>query len=193
MCDILSQNQIDSLLEVTDEDEEQNDYQYTTKYIDDKEIFLYDFKRPSKVTIEELRSIKYIHDKMTRELSFDISTLTRNVVEIQLHSVDQMAYGEFLMSLPSPTNFNRVSVKELNGDMILEINPSILYPLINILIGGTAEKENRTYREFTNLELKILDYILEPILKNIKNGWSEYKDLNFKIEEKLPSPNSSSK
>ena len=105
MADILSQEEIDALLEVVEDDGDTNAIE-TEDTGPQRQITLYDFKRPNRVSKEQLRAIRGIHDKLARSLSSQISSIMRSIVEIQLHSVDQMTYGEFLMSLPSPTSFN---------------------------------------------------------------------------------------
>lgn len=104
MADILSQEEIDALLEVVEE--EGDTLSSEMDNTESKQVILYDFKRPNRVSKEQLRAVKGIHDKMARNLASQISSIMRSIVEIQLHSVDQMTYGEFLMSLPSPTSFN---------------------------------------------------------------------------------------
>lgn len=128
MADILSQEEIDALLEAVDDGESDEALQ-KQDILPQKSVTLYDFKRPNRVSKEQLRAFRSIHDKMARALSSQISAIMRSIVEIQLHSVDQMTYGEFLMSLPSPTSFNVFSMKPLDGTGVLEINPSIVFPL----------------------------------------------------------------
>ena len=112
MADILSQEEIDALLEVVDDGGDAESLE-KEDVLHQKQVTLYDFKRPNRVSKEQLRAFKSIHDKMARSLSSQISAVMRSIVEIQLHSVDQMTYGEFLMSLPSPTSFNVFSMKPL--------------------------------------------------------------------------------
>lgn len=119
MADILSQEEIDALLEVVEE--EGDTLSSEAEPTDTRQVILYDFKRPNRVSKEQLRAVKGIHDKMARNLASQISSIMRSIVEIQLHSVDQMTYGEFLMSLPSPTSFNVFSIKPLDGNCIIEI------------------------------------------------------------------------
>ena len=107
MADILSQEEIDALLEVVDEDGDTSNIEIEeSPQSEQRQIIVYDFKRPNRVSKEQLRAIKGIHDKLARNLASQISSVMRSIVELRLHSVDQMTYGEFLMSLPSPTSFN---------------------------------------------------------------------------------------
>ena len=186
MADILSQEEIDALLEVV---EEEGDTLSTENESNDtRQVILYDFKRPNRVSKEQLRAVKGIHDKMARNLASQISSIMRSIVEIQLHSVDQMTYGEFLMSLPSPTSFNVFSIKPLDGNCIIEINPSIAFPMIDRLLGGLGESYEPT-RELTDIELNLLDAILRIIMQRLKEGWAPITDMYPTVETKESSPN----
>ncbi len=187
MADILSQEEIDALLEVVD-DEGDAEVLEKEDILQQKQITLYDFKRPNRVSKEQLRAFRGIHDKMARNLSSQISAIMRSIVEIQLHSVDQMTYGEFLMSLPSPTSFNVFSMKPLDGSGVLEINPSIAFPMIDRLLGGKGDPYEAS-REFTDIELNLLDTILRQIMLNAKEAWGPITDIYPAIEAKESSPN----
>ena len=189
MAEILSQEEIDALLEVVeDEDIAPEELEKTPDILEQRQITLYDFKRPNRVSKEQLRSIRAIHDKMARNLASDISSLMRSIVEIQLHSVDQMTYGEFLMSLPSPTSFNVFSLKPLDGKGVIELNPSIVFPMIDRLLGGPGMPFDAN-REFTDIELNLLDQILRVITQNMKEVWSPIMEIYPIIEAKESSPN----
>ena len=186
MADILSQEEIDALLEVVEE--EGDTLSSEVESTDTRQVILYDFKRPNRVSKEQLRAVKGIHDKMARNLASQISSIMRSIVEIQLHSVDQMTYGEFLMSLPSPTSFNVFSIKPLDGNCIIEINPSIAFPMIDRLLGGLGESYEST-RELTDIELNLLDAILRIIMQRLKEGWAPITDMYPTVETKESSPN----
>jgi len=188
MAEILSQEEIDALLEVVEDEEAVEEISAGPDLFEQRQITLYDFKRPNRVSKEQLRSIRALHDKMARNLASDISSLMRSIVEVQLHSVDQMTYGEFLMSLPSPTSFNVFSLKPLDGKGVIEINPSIVFPMIDRILGGPGMPFDAN-REFTDIELNLLDQILRVITQNMKDVWSPIMELYPVIEAKESSPN----
>jgi len=188
MAEILSQEEIDALLEVVEDEETVEEIGAGPDLFEQRQITLYDFKRPNRVSKEQLRSIRALHDKMARNLASDISSLMRSIVEVQLHSVDQMTYGEFLMSLPSPTSFNVFSLKPLDGKGVIEINPSIVFPMIDRILGGPGMPFDAN-REFTDIELNLLDQILRVITQNMKEVWAPIMELYPVIEAKESSPN----
>lgn len=187
MADILSQEEIDALLEVVDDDTEISE-SASSESSEERQIILYDFKRPNRVSKEQLRAVKGIHDKMARNLASQVSSIMRSIVEIQLHSVDQMTYGEFLMSLPIPTSFNVFSIKPLDGSCVIEINPSIAFPMIDRLLGGVGESFEAT-RELTDIELNLLDAILRIVMQRLKEAWGPVTEMYPVVEAKESSPN----
>lgn len=189
MADILSQEEIDALLEVVDEDGDTSAIgSEKGSEGEQRQIIIYDFKRPNRVSKEQLRAIKGIHDKLARNLASQISSVMRSIVEIRLHSVDQMTYGEFLMSLPSPTSFNVFSIKPLDGNCVLEINPSIAFPMIDRLLGGNGDSFEAN-RELTDIEINLLDAVLRMIMSRLKESWAMITDMYPNVEAKESSPN----
>jgi len=189
MADILSQEEIDALLDVVeDEGNDLFESGEVESHTYQRQVTLYDFKRPNRVSKEQLRAFRGIHDKMARSLASQISSIMRSIVEIQLHSVDQMTYGEFLMSLPNPTSFNVFSVKPLEGSGVIEINPSIAFPMLDRLLGGKGEPFDAS-REFSDIELSLFETILRVMMSTLKEAWGPVMDIYPNIESKESSPN----
>jgi len=189
MADILSQEEIDKLLEVVDDDDGGDGGDgFSDDVLDQRQVTLYDFKRPNRVSKEQLRAFRGVHDKMARSLASQISSIMRSIVEIQLHSVDQMTYGEFLMSLPNPTSFNVFSIKPLEGSGVIEINPSIAFPMLDRLLGGKGEPFDAS-REFSDIELSLFETILRVMMSTLKEAWGPVMDVYPTVESKESSPN----
>ncbi len=188
MADILSQEEIDALLDVVDDESEDLFEAGDEPAVSNRQVTLYDFKRPNRISKEQLRAFRGIHDKMARSLASQISSIMRSIVEIQLHSVDQMTYGEFLMSLPNPTSFNVFSFKPLEGSGIIEINPSIAFPMLDRLLGGKGEPFDAS-REFSDIELSLFETILRIMMSTLKEAWGPVMEIFPNIESKESSPN----
>lgn len=69
MAEILSQEEIDALLEVVDDNTDTPIASNSKDEKDERNIVVYDFKRPNRVSKEQLRTIKGIHDKLARNFS----------------------------------------------------------------------------------------------------------------------------
>jgi len=188
MADILSQEEIDALLDVVEDEGEDVLESAEDNILPQRQVTLYDFKRPNRVSKEQLRAFRGVHNKMARSLASQISSIMRSIVEIQLHSVDQMTYGEFLMSLPNPTSFNVFSMKPLEGSGVIEINPSIAFPMLDRLLGGKGEPFDAS-REFSDIELSLFETILRVMMSTLKEAWGPVMEIYPAIESKESSPN----
>ncbi len=104
-----------------------------------EKVIAYDFKRPERVGKEQMRALQTLHEGFGRNFGAALSALLRSIVEVKLTSVDQLTYSEFVFSLENPTCFNLLRAAPLEGNLILDINPSILYPIIDRLLGGGRE------------------------------------------------------
>jgi len=153
-----------------------------------KKISVYDFRRPDRVSKEQLRSIRNLHDKFARNFSSSLSNFLRTITDINLVSVDQMTYGEFLMSLPDPTNFNIISMVPLDGSAVLEINPSLVFPIVDKLLGGPGLPMYKV-RELTALEQHIIESVIYLLLKELEDAWKQVlPNVKFKKEITENSP-----
>lgn len=188
MADFLAQEEIDSLLEIAENDSSKMEKLFgeiaIEKTAKKRNYAIYDFKRPNRISREQIRTLQNIHDKAARTLASQISALLRTMVTVDLASVDQMTYGEFIMSISNPTSFNILTIKPLEGRCVLEVNPNIAMTIIDRLLGGSGHVEAALKRDFTEIELSILQYILKIITKELKEAWSSVHVLNFSVESK---------
>ena len=75
----------------------------------------YNFRRPDRVSKEQIRSLHFLHDRFARNISTSLSAYLRAVTEVSVVSVEQFTYSEFLMSLPDPTAFYAISLPPIEG------------------------------------------------------------------------------
>ena len=99
----------------------------------------YNFRRPDRISKEQLRSLHFLHDRFAHNVSTSLSAFLRSVTEVTIVSVEQFAYSEFLMSLPEQTAFYAVGLEPLEGLAAVELNPAVAFTLVDRLLGGTGE------------------------------------------------------
>jgi hypothetical protein len=68
----------------------------------------------------------------------------RSITEVNISSVEQFAYSEFMMSLPDPTAFYAVTMHPLDGLGALELNPSVAFMMVDRMLGGSGNAAERT-------------------------------------------------
>ena len=153
-----------------------------------EKITPYDFKRPERVGKEQMKTLQTLHEGFGRKFAADLAGMLRTNVEVKLTSVDQLTYSEFIFSLDNPTCFNLLRADPLEGNMILDINPSILYPMIDRLLGGGREGTMIARRALTDIELRLVSRITNVFLKELKHAWENVMELDFSVVQVESNP-----
>ena len=185
MAEFLSQDEIDALLDIAEAGEEIDttaDEQIISK---EKNYSIYDFKKPNRISNEQFKAFSSLHDKMLRDLITDLSAMLRKIVDIKLYSIEQMTYGEFILSIPQLTSLNTLSIKPLEGRIVIECNPGISHKIIAELLGsGAVAASDNLDRELTEIEVEIFDHFYKMFVRHLFKAWDEVTTLNFKIESR---------
>jgi flagellar motor switch protein FliM len=187
--DVLSQEEVESLLSAMERRETDvvADAAIGRVRYRDK-ISPYDFKRPERVGKEQMRSLQTMHEAFGRNFGAALSALLRTIVELKLTSVDQLTYSEFVFSLENPTCFNLINAKPLEGQLILDINLSLLFPIIDRLLGGGSDPAPPTRRPLTEIELRLVSRITDLFCKEMKHAWENVLDLDLSIDRVESNP-----
>ncbi len=183
MSEILSQEEIDTLLAALSTGEAKTEQ---AKKADEphRKIRVYDFKRPNKFSKEQMHTIQAIHENYARLLATYFSAHLRTVVQITVHSVEQLTYDEFIHSLPNPTILNIFQMDPLEGNAILEINPTITFTIIDRLFGGPGQAPEKI-RDLTDIERVVVEKVVGRNLDILKEAWEsiiEFKPKQDMIE-----------
>jgi flagellar motor switch protein FliM len=146
-----------------------------------EKITPYDFKRPERVGKEQMRALQTLHEGFGRNFGAALSALLRSIVEVKLTSVDQLTYSEFVFSLENPSCFNLLKAEPLEGNLILDINPSILCPIIDRMLGGGREGGPLARRPLTEIELRLVSRITGLFLAELKHAWENVLELKLAV------------
>jgi flagellar motor switch protein FliM len=146
-----------------------------------EKVVTYDFKRPERVGKEQMRALQSLHEGFGRNFGAALSGLLRTIVEVKLTSVDQLTYSEFVFSLENPTCFNLLKADPLEGNLILDINPAILYPIIDRLLGGGRDAGHHARRPLTEIELRLVARITGLFLAELKRAWENVVELDLSV------------
>jgi len=184
--EVLSQNEVDALLSAVSE--VSVDLASDAQQSAARDISIYDFKRPERVSKDQMRALETHHEVMARNLAATLSGFLRTIADCKLTTVEQLTYSEFVMSLPNPTCFNVMSAQPLEGKVVLEINPSIVFPILDMLLGGTPNSGSVLEREMTDIEAKLFGQINERILGHLRETWAPIKMLDFQIVQTESNP-----
>lgn len=185
MSKILSQEEIDALLSSA------ADLERTARAADAEAaqdgVVVYNFRRPDRVSKEQIRSLHFLHDRFARNVATSLSAYLRTVTDAAIASVEQFTYSEFLMSVPDPTAFYALAMPPLDGLAALELNPNVAFTMIDRMLGGSGRGVSAN-RALTEIEQNVIDAVVKLIVENLTETWQSIVDVQFTISARETRP-----
>jgi len=183
--DVLSQSEIDKLLSALSDgsvsaeevkaDEEQ------------KKVKTYDFKRPDKFSKDQIRTLFMLHESFSRLLNTYLSTHLRTMVNVEVASVEQLTYQEFVQSLANPSVISILAVPPLKGNIIMEVNTEIAFAFIDRVFGGEGKSGIKT-RVLTEIEEAVMRRFVEKATSHLKEAWANVVEFYPSLEATESNP-----
>lgn len=152
------------------------------------EIRPYDFKRPERVSKDQMRAVETLHENFGRNFGAQLSGFLRTIVEVKVASIEQLTYSEFIHGLPNPTSFNLLNCEPLEGQMCLEISPLIIYPIIDRLLGGSNAELFIPQRPLTAIEGRLVSKITTRAMTALSEAWAGIAPIRFVIDSTESNP-----
>jgi flagellar motor switch protein FliM len=184
MSKILSQEEIDALLTSAAEIERGTK---ADEPVSRDGVVTYNFRRPDRVSKEQIRSLHFLHDRFARNVGTAMSAYLRSVTDVSILSVEQFTYAEFLASLPDPTAFYAISIQPLDALCAFEMNPNVAFTMIDRMLGGQGRGGVPT-RALTEIELNVIDAIVKLICDNLTETWHQIVDVAFRVSGRETRP-----
>jgi flagellar motor switch protein FliM len=146
-----------------------------------KKVVPFDFRRPDRIPKSQLRAIHQLHETFVHNLVSSLSAYLRTYLLVNLVSVEQLSCAEFLDGLPSPTCMLSLGLRPYDGNGMLELSPTLVFPILEVLLGGDGKSSPNLRREMTEIEQKLLDSLFRIILNDLKEAWQGVAPIEFTI------------
>lgn len=165
--EVLSQNQIDTLLtaistgSATVQSMQQEPMQ---------DVRSYDFRHPSKFSREHTQTLQAVHEMFGRLLSTQLTTQMRLPVQIEVVSIDQLTYDEFMRSITNPTVVLIYRLDPLDGNILFEFTPGTAISVIERLLGGPGRVPPKP-RELTDIEQTLMSNVINKGMASFREAW----------------------
>lgn len=192
MADILDQSEVDALLAAVDQGAikppAETQIFSRAHRLGPVEVRPYDFKRPERVSKDQIRALEGLHEGFSRNFGAALSGSLRTIVEVSVANIEQLTFSEFIHALPNPTCFNLLSAKPLDGRMCLEISPLIIYPIIDRLLGGSSGELFIPQRPLTAIEWRLVKRLTDRALVHLSEVWHNIIPVTFELTETESNP-----
>jgi flagellar motor switch protein FliM len=177
LTDVLDQSEVDALLAAVDTGDVSSQQQSQAPQQ------VYDFKRPERVSKDQMRALEALHEGFGRNFGAALSGYLRTIIEVNVANIEQLTYSEFIHSLPNPTCFNLLKPEQLDGQLCLEISPLIIYPVIDRLLGGSNADLFIPQRPLTQIEQRLVQRITDRATHHLSEAWSNLTPVTFTVQD----------
>jgi len=176
--DVLSQNEIDNLLNALTSGEIDAEEIKNTK---EKPVKNYDFARPSKFSKEHLRTMEIIFEHYGRLLSTNLPVFLRKNIQVEVMNSEAVTYMEFSNSLSNPVLLGIVDFSPLEGNIIVEMASNLGFAMVDRMLGGTGEPLDKV-RDFSEIELLIIERVMTSCVELLREPWENVLDVHPRLE-----------
>ncbi len=185
MPDVLSQSEIDNLLAgIGNGPQETSGAVHTTPKVD-ADVQSFDFRRPNRVSKNQLRIFQAVHETFAELFGFYLAQKLQAQASINVSSVDQLFYSEYQLSIGSPTCLYVFDMEKLEGRGVLELSPALVFSIVERLLGGGGAPPTEPagkLRAVTEIEKSLVKGIVDKAFQDLQNAWKSISNLRFKLD-----------
>ena len=183
--DVLSQSEIDKLLSALSDGSVSAEEVKAEE--EERKVKVYDFKRPDRFSKDQIRTLFMLHESFSRLLNTYLSASLRTMVEIEVLSVEQLTYQEFVQSMGNPSVIGILALPPLKGNIIIEVGTDLAFAYIDRVFGGEGKSGVKS-RALTDIETAVMRRFIDTVTNYFKEAWSNVVEFrpNFETMETNP-------
>lgn len=141
----------------------------------------YDFKHPDRISKEQVRTLRTIHDGFARMFATYLSATLRTMVDVNLLSIDQVTFSEYTLSLSVPNALYILNLEKLDGRGLIQMSPQFLLFVVDRLLGGVGDPSVAA-REISQLEQNVVRRVVQTVVGQLNDVWKPVSPLDAKLE-----------
>ncbi|KPV44383.1 flagellar motor switch protein FliM [Alicyclobacillus ferrooxydans] len=170
MSKVLSQEEIDHLLASVHDGTIPS---VVSPDVSEQRFTTYDFRRALHFSKDHFRVIRRVFEQFARQFSNRLGARLRTVTSMQVESVDELPYEEFMASIPRLTVLQVMELHPLQGRAALEMNMQLAFAMLDFFMGGSGQ-HRYVERELTDIENKLLGNVLSEMKPAFSEAWAMF-------------------
>jgi flagellar motor switch protein FliM len=184
MAEVLSQDQIDKLLGSLQSGSA--DISEIEERTSAQKVKEYDFLSPKKFTREQIRFLENIFENFSRRFSSQLSGLLRLNCQAEVLQVEEEEFREFSNALNGSVllpvlGLHSEEYKIDDKQILMEMSRPISFCIIDRMMGGNGSGY-QIDRDYTEIEISLMEYLFKQITVLLKDAWSNYVNVNFSLD-----------
>jgi flagellar motor switch protein FliM len=152
------------------------------------DVTSFDLTHLDRIPKTQLRALHMVHENFVRNLASSLSAYLRSYVLLNLVSLEQISYSEFIDGLSFPSCIAYVSLSPYDGTAVLEMNMSLTFLLLELLMGSKGRTTTTVQRKITDIEKSIMQTLLRVVLQDLREAWKSVTNIDFAVQSLASEP-----
>lgn len=169
MSDLLSQDEVDALLRGVQAGE------IDTEAARDQLLSgtrAYDFMSQERIVRGRMPGLEIINERFVRFFRNSVTTFLMKFIDISMHNVEIIKFGEFMKTIPFPANINIFKMEPLKGAALFVIEAPLVFAFVEIFFGGASARYVKSEgRSFTAIEQGVIKKVVDMALRDLASAW----------------------
>jgi len=156
---------------------------------DGRDATAFDFGRLDRIPKSHIGALHLVHENFVRGLAASLSAYLRSYVVLNLVSLEQVSYEEFLCAVPSPACIAYIGLEPFDGTALIEMNLTLMFRLVEVLLGSKAKSTQVIHRTMTDIEKTLVQMLMKILVRDLSEAWKSVADINFYVQSLTSEPN----
>jgi flagellar motor switch protein FliM len=178
MNEVLSQNEINSLLRGLSGGDVEESFTDTTETVQNYRKF--DLTNQERIVRGRMPTMELVHDRFARSFRTSLSKYMGRSCFANVGSIEMVKFGLFMKKLPLPSSLHIYRMPPLSGYALMVVSAPLVFAVIEGLFGGSGQgKVKIEGREYTAIEVRLIGRVVMMALDNLKDAWGPIHPLEF--------------
>ncbi len=151
-------------------------------------IELFDVKKLDTIPKSQLQSLHMLHENFARNLASTLSAYLRSYVMLNMVSLEQLSYGDFLEGVSSPACIAYLGLHPFDGTAILDLNTNLVFRFLELLLGSKEQSTVSYQRKITDIEKRLMQTLLRIMLHDLQESWRSVAEIDFTVQSLASEP-----
>jgi flagellar motor switch protein FliM len=129
------------------------------------------------------RTFQAIHEVLADRAARAWSEKMRGKIDVRVTKVARPSFGEFAFGLDNPTCFLTLDIPPFAGRACLEFHPTVLFPMIDRLLGGGKKAGPIVRRPLTEIETRLLGRLTSIFFEQFRCAWRPFAAISPEVSK----------
>jgi flagellar motor switch protein FliM len=140
------------------------------KSTEERSVQSCNFRSAGRISNENARALTLLHENFARYVANTLDAYLGSTVEVKLSTLDQVPVKDHIAEIPPLAYVVPFSGSAVPDTMILECGINLVFPMVDLLMGGAGHAGEST-RELSEIEEEIMQDVMLLIVRQAENAW----------------------